>query len=271
MEDPLYRAATGAAGGSSPELIRRTSFGALYRAGRLAIKVRHRVDELRPEFQTLAALHGRGIPVPRPLTLREGRPAALVMDWLDGVPLSAGSPTAAKSLGRVLRALHGDSVGRTPAGGAADLFSAWLSKELPWWRREGLLTGDQIRAAFRILERARDSLSVRPQHFGHRDLQPDHVLVSERAQELSGIVDWGDARIIDPIEDIAIVSMWEPAIADFVLEGYGSDRLREDGVTLLPLFWVVTHLRSARWTRRYGDHSHAAHHIARARVMLDRS
>ncbi len=267
----MFSTASSAAGDSSPELIRRTSFGALYRAGGLAIKVRHGADELRPEFETLAALHDRGIPVPRPLTLREGTPAALTMEWLDGVRLSAESPTAAKSLGQVLRAVHGDSVGRTRVGDTTALFSAWLSKELPWWRRERLLTGRQILAAFRLLHRARDSLSVRPQHFGHRDLQPNHVLVGERTQELSGIVDWGDARIIDPIEDIAIVSMWDPAIADLVLDGYGSDRLREDGVTVLPLLWVVTHLRSARWTRRHGDHSHAAHHLARARAMLDRS
>ena len=54
----------------------------------------------------------------------------------------------------------------------------------------------------------------------HGDIGPEHVLVSD-AGDLSGVIDWGDAEVGDPVCDLAWVLHAMPAHGERVLGAYG--------------------------------------------------
>ena len=48
-----------------------------------------------------------------------------------------------------------------------------------------------------------------PPRFVHNDLCPDHILVSPDSGRLSGIIDWTDAALGDPVFDFAVLVAWQ--------------------------------------------------------------
>jgi Phosphotransferase enzyme family len=61
----------------------------------------------------------------------------------------------------------------------------------------------------------------------HQDLKPQHVLSVDG--RLTGIIDWGDAGVGDPVWDLARVSMAGPDALDGFLDGYGRAGYGTDG------------------------------------------
>jgi len=194
------------------------------------------------------------LPVPVPAghcRLPEGG-RCVVAAYLPGTPLDpaalrAGSPLAAE-VGRVVATLHEidpdvfEEVG-APVYGADE------------YRLRRLADVDRAAATGRVpasllarWERALEQVS----HWRfvptpvHGDLAGEHVL--EHEGRVSGVLDWGEARVADPADDLAWVAASAPPDAlDTVLEAYSMARGDRPDPHLLDRARLAGELALARW------------------------
>ena len=80
----------------------------------------------------------------------------------------------------------------------------------------------------------------------HGDLAAEHVLIDDG--QISGIVDWGEARVADPADDLAWVAAGAGSAAlDGVLESYAMARTDQPDRHLLERAQLAGELAFARW------------------------
>ncbi len=80
----------------------------------------------------------------------------------------------------------------------------------------------------------------------HGDLAAEHVLVEHGS--VSGIIDWGEARVADPADDLAWVVLGaDDAALDAVLESYAMARHEQPDRHLLDRARLAGELAFARW------------------------
>lgn len=80
----------------------------------------------------------------------------------------------------------------------------------------------------------------------HGDLAAEHVLVE--AAKVTGIIDWGEARVADPADDLAWVAVGADSDAlDAVLESYAMARAEPPDRHLLDRAQLAGELAFARW------------------------
>lgn len=171
------------------------------------------------EHRVLAALDGRGVPAPRPMAYCEDPTIApggfLVMEWIDGVSLSAKLPAGfagdASAVGEAiidaLAALH--TVDWQAAGlhdfGRVDGF---LERQVPRWRRQ------YNRYAVRELELfeplARWLETHLPPSYApgimHGDFHADNCLVTpDMPTRVAAIIDFEMTTVGDPMLDLGLL------------------------------------------------------------------
>jgi aminoglycoside phosphotransferase (APT) family kinase protein len=167
------------------------------------------------------------VPVPRFEHLADGV-RAVAYRKLDGAPVDVSRVAPAAALGRFLSALHEFPVERARELGAPSHDHGWRERYESFARgllgRVGSMLGDDRDRADTMLSDFLDD----PSNFEftprliHADLGPAHILARE--DELTGVIDWSDARIGDPALDLAwALHATPPAFARAVLAGYGSD------------------------------------------------
>lgn len=191
---------------------------------------------LRIEARLLAELAEHlSTPIPRPEYISDGVEALPLPFFayrkLDGVPLEQAGASdderreIAAQVGRFLRELHSFPTERAAALGvpvySAESWRAFYEEfRAQCDRRFGpLLTkheGERVAdfwAAFLDDDR---NFSFAPA-LVHADLGPDHILVSTETGKVSGVIDFGDARVGDPAIDIVGLHR----IQEAAMEGYG--------------------------------------------------
>jgi aminoglycoside 2''-phosphotransferase len=192
---------------------------------------------LRAEARLLSELAERlSVAIPRPLHVSDGvesfRQPFYAYRKIPGVPMLEAKldeealRATGRQIGQFLRELHSTPIGSVSTCGLP-VYSAdgWrqfyrdfrarcderLGKLLPENEREYV---GRFWSAF--LE---DDANFRfTPALVHADLAPDHILVDPERSSLSGIIDFGDARIGDPAIDIVGLLR----IEDAVLDGYGN-------------------------------------------------
>jgi macrolide phosphotransferase len=191
---------------------------------------------LEAEGRVLAELRRRlPVAVPQPagfIALPEGG-RAVIYPYLVGTPLHGADLTAGSGLavevGRVIAALHEIPPGVFDEAGVP----AYTAEEYRLRRMAELdnaaRVGDLPPALLARWERALEDVSL--WRFAatpiHGDLAAEHILV-ERSDHrgpdharVSGLVDWGEACVADPADDLAWVALTADARAfDTVLEAY---------------------------------------------------
>ena len=189
-----------------------------------------RRDDLAPwllaETRLLPTIVG-GLPleVPVPVVV-EHDPLVVRHRLVEGTACdpSVLSPEDGREVGHFLRVLHDlpGSVASTAAvrSGADDrrardeLVSALRSAALP------LVPPSLVAVAERLLDGA---AIVGAQRLCHGDLVREHLLV--RAGRVSGVIDWGDARVTDPAVDLAwLLNGTNESFAHRVIRSYGVTR-----------------------------------------------
>jgi aminoglycoside phosphotransferase (APT) family kinase protein len=147
---------------------------------------------------------------------------------LPGEPVDVGRTPVAASLGRFLSALHAFPVEQARGLGVPSDDLGWRERYESFARgllgRVGPMLGDDRARAEAMLADFLDDPAnfVFEPRLLHADLGPAHVLA--RGHELTGIIDWSDARVGDPALDLAwALYGTPPAFAYAVLETYGSD------------------------------------------------
>lgn len=194
------------------------------------------------------------VAVPQPAgwcDLAEGG-RCVVYPFVPGLPLFPADltpdGTLAHELGRVLAALHDVPPEVFDEAGAP----TYTAEE---YRQRRLADVDRAAATGHVpaalLTRWEKALE-RVTHWRfaatpvHGDLAAEHVLVD--AGRISGIVDWGEARIADPADDLAWVVLGaESAALDAVLEAYAMARAEQPDRHLLDRAQLAGELAFARW------------------------
>ncbi len=170
-----------------------------------------RSESTRREAQLLAVVAGLStLPVPEPVFV-DAEAGLLAYPKLPGFPLIdhpvAEPPRLAPALGGFLSRLH-----QAPLEKVEHLVERDTYPLLAWRedaQRDYQEIGEHLPAAARPL--VEDFLGrtlpaeSRSAAFCHNDLGAEHVLVDVEANAITGIIDWTDAAVTDPVRDLALI------------------------------------------------------------------
>ncbi|GAA3837013.1 hypothetical protein GCM10022226_68790 [Sphaerisporangium flaviroseum] len=170
-----------------------------------------RGEAIRREAELLAVVaEWSTLPVPEPV-FADVEAGALAYRKLPGLPLNehpvAQPERLAATLGGFAGRLH-----QTPVDRVANLVER-DTYPLTSWRQDAERDYEQIvgympASARRLVE---DFLGRTPPaeppalRFCHNDLGAEHVLVDVEANTVTGVIDWGDAALADPVRDLALI------------------------------------------------------------------
>ncbi|GAB3594647.1 phosphotransferase [Angustibacter peucedani] len=194
------------------------------------------------------------VPVPQPAgrsTLPDGG-ALVVYPFLPGRPLDPSRLTARAPLtaeiGRVVAALHEvdprllEDAGLTTYD--ADEYRQRRLTDVDRAAQTGHVPSTLLARWERELERVAQWRFVATPV--HGDLAGEHVLVHDGA--VSGVVDWGEACVADPADDLAwVVAGCDDDVVDTVLESYAMARSEAPDRHLLARARLAAELALARW------------------------
>lgn len=176
------------------------------------------------------------------------RPPVLALAALRGRPLgrlgepSSASPAAWRAAGAAVRSLH-DAPPPPRPGPGVDEMAARLADECDWLVANDVLparaVGDHRRRAETVLRPWRPA-------FVHGDLHVEHVFVD--GDEVTGIIDWSEARRGDALFDIASLTLGDEERLSDVIAGYGRE-VDRDGVRA---WWSWRCLTAVRWLSENG-------------------
>lgn len=157
------------------------------------------------------------VPIPQFAHVTEG---AVAYRKLPGAPVDASRPHLGEQVGRFLAALHAFPVDRARELGVPE--SPWRETYRRFTREvlDAAELGPEAEAMVEDFLGDEANFAFAPRLI-HADLGPEHILSVGDA--LTGVIDWGDARIGDPALDFAwLVHGTPPPFADAVLAAYPS-------------------------------------------------
>jgi aminoglycoside phosphotransferase (APT) family kinase protein len=163
---------------------------------------------------------------------------------LDGGPLRVGLPAVAEQLGGFLSALHAFPVVRAAELSVPTLdLDGAIKRERQFAERCEQLVSPLLDREERAAARAmfEDFFAV-ASNLGyetvliHADLGPEHILC--RDANVSGVIDWSDARVGDPALDFAwLLHGLDQGFAEHLLECYTGARAAGDSLRERALFF----------------------------------
>jgi aminoglycoside phosphotransferase (APT) family kinase protein len=167
------------------------------------------------------------LPVPEPV-FADAREGVIAYSRLPGHPLMerpvAEPARLAPALGEFMGGLHLAPLEKMETLVERDFYplTAWLEDA---GRDYGEIVEHIPAASRRLIE---EFLGHAPpaepsvEAFCHNDLGAEHVLVNAEANDVTGIIDWTDAAIADPVRDLALVFRdLGPAAFELTLAHYG--------------------------------------------------
>ncbi|GAA2452474.1 hypothetical protein GCM10010191_83480 [Actinomadura vinacea] len=199
--------------------------------GELIVRISKEPDPeaLRREAETLIAVGGFSpLPVPVPVFV-DAETGMMAYRKVPGVPL-LGRPVPdparlAPVLGEFLTVLHGADV---EAPRDADPLSAWLDGAEAAYREAADHIPHRLRAAVERFLATAPPPEPSAEVFCHNDLGAEHILVDVRSNTVTGIIDWSDAAIADPMHDLArLYRDLGPEVFDLILTHYEAPCDRE--------------------------------------------
>jgi len=226
---------------------------------------------LQHEYTIAQKAVAMGVPIPEMLGFEAGPPAVLAMKQVIGRPLSSRYPFAAKEAGKYLQRFH--NIGAHPpfSGGQQqwDAFiSWWENAEIEKVRRLDVLDPLQISELQEHFDHLQPLLVQRPIVLLHGDLQTAHILVDPQTEKVLAFLDFADVQPGDPLLDIAVVTLWDHALTDFLLEGYSGIANNEETQQLLSLYRLLRHLGEIPWLLERGFNALAARNITALKDSL---
>jgi aminoglycoside 2''-phosphotransferase len=169
--------------------------------------------------------------------------------YISGVPLTRSdfarlsSPRQkiiARQIGQFLSELHGYPIRHPERLGIP---AAWSLEDAETWCLDKLTTINKKLplAKQKILEvllsQKKSSHPFKPVLI-HGDFTSDHILFDQKINRLSGIIDFGDAQIGDPANDIAKLWEYGESFVDSVLKKY---RFSDSHIKMRSKQWYVCH------------------------------
>lgn len=115
-----------------------------------------------------------------------------------------------------------------------------------------MLDLQQISELHEQIETLRPLLVQRPIVLLHGDLQMAHILVDPQTEQVLAFLDFADAQPGDPPLDIAVVTLWDQELTDFLLDGYSSIENKTETKQVLSLYRLLLHLAEIPWLLERG-------------------
>ena len=199
------------------------------------------------------------VPLPRFELVADGL-RAVAYRKLAGKPVSGTDERHGRQLGEFLAALHAFPVEQARALGVPSHDRGWRERYDAFARgllgRARSLLGEDVDRAEAMLAGYLDdpaNFTFAPRLI-HADLGPEHILAS--GDELTGIIDWSDARIGDPALDFAwALNRTPPEFAAAVLAAYDTDDAS------LPERALFFHRLGPWYELHYGIHFHKPEYV----------
>ena len=170
------------------------------------------------------------LPVPRVEFVEPGA-GCLAYELLPGVPLldvaegvrAQHAAAVAERLGRLLRALH--AVPRERVASLVDTdeppMADWVAEAAEHYAAVRAAIPAGHRPAVEAFLEAIPPAGAGELVFSHNDLGIEHVLVDPRSLDVTGVIDWSDAALVDPARDFGLVLRdLGPAALDIALAAY---------------------------------------------------
>ncbi len=238
---------------------------------RIVLKVYMADKALQHEYDITQKAASVGIPVPKMLGFEAGPPAVLAMKQVIGHPLSSRSKFAAKEAGRYLQRFH--AIGAHPpfSGGQQQwdsFISWWAQEEIEKVKRLEVLDPFQLSELQEQFDLLQPLLAQRPIVLLHGDLQAAHILIDPQTEHVLAFLDFADAQPGDPLLDIAVLTLWDLALTDLVLEGYSSIAHTKETQQLLSLYRLLRHLAEIPWLLERGFKALAERNITALKDSL---
>jgi aminoglycoside phosphotransferase (APT) family kinase protein len=238
---------------------------------RIVLKVYSAGATLEREWAVARRAGAAGVRVAALVGFEAGPPAVLAMRQVVGQPLSSGLPGAARDAGVQLARFH--RLGAEPPFADGQLrweafVLAAVERELASLRHLRVLDDGECGAIRRRFDQIRGDLAARPVVLLHGDLQPDHVIVDPQAARVVALLDFADAQPGDPLLDIAVLTLWDRALAGPVLAGYGGIDNGAETRRLLAHYWLLRYLGEVPWLLERGFDELAARSAAAIRAAL---
>lgn len=237
----------------------------------IILKVYVEGNTLQQEYAMARKAQERGIPTPEFLMLEIARPSVLVMKQVIGNHLSSRDTTAAREAGKYIEQFHAQKTAPPFSGGQMqwhEFILWWAEHEIANVEKLALFPSNEIvrlKNAFVTME----SLLVdRPIALLHGDLQVEHILINRQNQRVLAFLDFADTQPGDPLLDIAVLSLWDVALADKVLEGYTGIENNEQTQQLLLLYRLVRHIAEIPWLLNRGLRELANRNVKTIREIL---
>ncbi len=241
---------------------------------RIVFKIYTAEATLRHEYASVQKAASLGVPTAEILAFEAGPPAALAMKQVIGQPLSSHYPIAAQEAGRYLQRLHSLEAQPPFSGGQMqwDAFILWWKdEELAKVKKLEIFSPSQMEELRKQFDLLPPLLVHRPIVLLHGDLQTAHILIDPHTEQVLAFLDFADTQPGDPLLDIAVLTLWDPELTDFLLAGYSSIANTEETQLLLSLYRLLRRMSEIPWLLERGFNTLAAKNITTLKKSLPAS
>jgi aminoglycoside 2''-phosphotransferase len=217
---------------------------------KLIFKVYSEGSVLKKEADMLIKAREVKVLVPKVIALIEEEPTVLVMEAIEGSPLTEKSVDAAREFGEYIERFHNLEAHPPFSNGQMTWDSfviTWANKELSELKTMNIFAEYEVYWLINHFSSFKEILKTRPIKFLHGDLQPAHILVNTETDKVTGIIDFADTQPGDPLMDIAVLSLWDTELASLVLAGYKSIENNETTQSLIELYRLLRKIGEIPW------------------------
>ncbi len=192
-------------------------------------------DAMEAEARACDLARSVGVPAPRIVAVD---PTYLICAETPGGPVDAGASTVIAATGRHLRALH------EITGSGSDWASVLIQPVDVLHKLADIIPPDLVRRLRATIPPFVDTVAEVQPVLLHGDLHPRHLYAV--GNELTGIIDWGDATYGDPLFDVARFSMAGERATRALLAGYGIEQTpaRDRTLSLYRVLWSLMALHA---------------------------
>lgn len=222
-------------------------------SSKIILKVYSETELLQKEFDMYSLAQSIGVPTPYVYELVKSNPSVLVLEALDGIPITSEHKEAAYEAGKYLEKFHKLSANPPFSNGQMTWDSfvlTWARKELDELKNLKVFSESEVNNILKYFNNFKEILKERPIRLLHGDLQPAHILIRE--DKVTGIIDFADTQPGDPLMDIAVLTLWDTNLAELIISGYSSIRFEELTIKLLDLYRLLRKIGEVPWLLKRG-------------------
>lgn len=213
--------------------------------------------------EVAAQLHAgkAGIPVAEVVAFEPEFPATVAIRWVDGVSLHEHStPAARRNAGRWLRVIHALPVLRPRLERPEHWLAESFESELSYMVESSVISDSDRTNALAAMEALLPAVASAPSSWIHGDCQAAHFLIDPSMDRVTAVVDWADAQHGSPEMDFAVLTLFDTASLNDILDGYEASAEMRERLSLL-FYQAVRGAGSYRWLVK--------HHYGKQQFTID--